>query len=240
MKNPPILRLVTVLAIVAFVFTSCSEEEISMDENQAFSSNSNPTTNFSFDLSNGKGSWSDYTLVVRADNAVKQAWIEVNGTTIPLPHVKDRLKSCFGNSGNVPKSETLINAFAVGNQVIVAQRDSYVVFNIDQGEYLKAANNTLNTYCKSLDEGLSLAFYHDFKRADFPRNFLAVKDGELYTSSSINGTFEPVSVRGVNSPIIGVAGYTFSSTKKLITLITENGNVKVEKERRQGVNIYKK
>ena len=120
----------------------------------------------------------------------------------------------------------------------------YLRFRVDQGEVLKVFGNS-GTLPGGFNGG-SL-FFHDSKRADFPPNWIGLKQGKLWNfGSSINNTpaLIPVRQNGFNGPDLNnnikrIVGYWPFNTKR-IRIERGNGTIyTLQKERKNGINFYK-
>lgn len=193
-------------ALVAFLFSACSQEDISPDESLAFSSNGDKT-NYDFTLKNGKSNWSDngtYELRIVADEKVREIFIKSSKTpngdwarVDPKSGVYG--KGSFdadaalrnGDCGLFNSDKKGLNAFAVGPLVYVTFGNKYATLRVDSGEVFRESG-----ICGSFPSGISCVDYLPFPRlADFTFDkkgvFIAVtNDGFIAASKEISGNYK--------------------------------------------------
>ena len=156
---------VSILAAFLLVFAySCTKEEITPNENLAFSSNGNPPPAVpvggdeifqSFKLTNGKSNWSNggvYYLGLVSDEKVREVYIWAEGKS--YGNVWQRVDPVSGNiykgsfdpdahlrntAGLFNPAKTGFRAFDVGPLVYVTFGNKYGALRVDQGEVFRDA-----------------------------------------------------------------------------------------------------
>lgn len=125
--------------------------------------------------------------------------------------------------------------------------NKYKAFGVDNGEVLKAHNQPIRTLPKGFKS--STLYFHDAHRADFPPNWLGIKGKRLYTfGDKLKNTPEKIMVKvpyrgktqDINGKIKKIIGANKAFKKRIDILIDKNIKYTLQKERKDGVNFYKK
>ena len=207
MLSKQISKTVLTLVLAAFVFASCEKEQITPNENYAFSSNgpgiadvnvNADKTFYKFYLKNGKPNWSDqgrYWLGIVADEKVREVyifapskhtgWQRINSSS-PDKDPDGLLRN--GSCGLFNPDKEGLKAFAVGPLVYVAYGNKYATLRVDAGEVFRRSG-----LCGGFPAGISCVDYLPFKNTyDFRGSgfFIGVTDqGYVAGSRSIGGPF---------------------------------------------------
>ena len=277
MNNYRIPIKLMMLAVMALVFSSCSQETIEPDPNMAFTSNGTCKT-WTDETVNDANIDFDYVATIFGNVVGINEEVDGNGKKFfklgfivtensqnpglvyalvdPVAGTWRRLDECRASniagfwdalSKNDSEDAFVLQQGTNKNAVYLFYGNNgkkFQRFRVDQGEVLKEFGNGGTLPGGFNGTGL---FYHNYKRADFPANWLGIKGKKLYSfGPNLNGTPALIPVRDngfngadLNNNIRKVVGYWPFNTQRIVIEKINGTTITVQKERKNGVNFYK-